>query len=67
MTKTQAAALKWLSEHNGEGTFNKTGVLLAAGELGPFTRRTWNRLRDAGKVEIYKPRPRGASRIRVLR
>jgi hypothetical protein len=54
MTNSQKAALKWLREHNGEGTFERSNhcVLVAAGERAPFTRSTWNRLRDLGLVAI---------------
>lgn len=50
MTKAQKAALDWLRAHNGTGVFDRNGVLLAGGELAPFTRATWNALRDAGHV-----------------
>lgn len=59
-------ALEWLTKRNGEGTFDKTGVLLAAGERAPFMRVTWNRLRAIGKVEIWKPHRTGAARCKVL-
>lgn len=65
MTKSQLAALEWLREHNGTGVFDKNGVLLAAGELAPFTRSTWNALRDAGKIEITRART-GPARVRVI-
>lgn len=66
LTPNQAAALKWLREHTGDGCFDRNGVLLAAGETAPFMRSTWNALRDAGKVEIYKPAAKGRGRCRVL-
>lgn len=53
MTKAQAAALKWLAEHNGDGLFANDGVLVAGGERAPIRRETWNRLRDLGLVEFY--------------
>lgn len=53
MTPAQREALLWLQEHNGDGVFDKCGVLLAAGERAPFCRSTWNALRDAGAVEMY--------------
>ena len=64
MTRAQSAALKWLSDHGGDGMFDKNGVLLAAGESAPVRRVTWNNLRDLGKVEMYGG-PRGRSRVRV--
>lgn len=65
LTKAQAAALKWLHEHNGDGMFDRNGVLLAGGELAPVMRCTWNALRDAGHVEFYRPNPRGPQRVRA--
>lgn len=65
LTKAQEAALKWLREHNGTGVFDKHGVLLAAGELAPFMRSTWNALRDAGKVDIFRIGNRGPARVAV--
>lgn len=53
LTKAQAAALKWLREHTGDGMFDHNGVFLAAGESAPFMRSTWNALRDLGLVEFY--------------
>ncbi len=53
LTASQAAALKWLREHNGDGVFDRNGVLLAAGEMAPVMRSTWNALRDLGHVEFY--------------
>jgi hypothetical protein len=52
LTVSQLEALKWLREHNGTGVFDKHGVLLAAGESGPFMRSTWNTLRDKGAITI---------------
>jgi hypothetical protein len=66
VTKAQTAALKWLREHNGDGCFDRFGVLLAAGETAPATRGTWNALRDAGLVEFYNPTPgKGRGRVRL--
>lgn len=66
MTKSQKEALDWLIEHNGDGMFDKNGVLLAAGESGPHRRVTWNALRNLGKVEFYKPAGGKATRVRVI-
>ncbi|MFG1429292.1 hypothetical protein [Roseixanthobacter glucoisosaccharinicivorans] len=63
MTKSQAAALKWLREHNGDGVFDRNGVLLAAGERAPVMRSTWNALRDLGHVEFYGT---GRGRVRAV-
>lgn len=49
-------ALKWLADRNGDGTFMKDGVLLAAGDRAGFTRGTWNTLRDLRLVEFYEQR-----------
>lgn len=67
MTKPQAEALRWLLEHSGDGVFDRYGVLLAAGELAPFMRSTWNRLRDLGLVEFYNPAGKGYGRCRVVK
>lgn len=53
MTEAQKKALEWLSERNGDGLFDKFGVLVAAGERAPFMRSTWNALRDSGHIEFY--------------
>lgn len=53
LTEAQRAALRWLREHNGDGLFDKCGVLVAAGERAPVMRSTWNLLRDARFVEFY--------------
>lgn len=61
------AALKWLIDHNGDGAFcvgGKGGALLAAGETAPFTRSTWNKLRDAKLVQFYGGSA-GAMRCRI--
>ena len=34
LTRAQGDALKWLADHSGDGIFDNTGVLLAAGEVG---------------------------------
>jgi len=65
LTKSQEAALKWLREHNGTGVFDKNGVLLAAGELAPFMRSTWNKLRDAGLIDMWRIGNRGPARVAV--
>ena len=64
-TPWQRDALKWLREHNGDGVFDKHGVLLAAGELAPFARVTWNRLASDGFVEFYKTTGK-ATRCRII-
>lgn len=67
MTKPQAEALRWLLDRNGDGVFDRDGVLLAAGELAPFMRSTWNVLRDLGLVEFYNPTGKGRGRLRVVK
>ena len=62
LTKAQEKALRWLGEHNADGCFSKSGVLYAAGETAPFTRSTWNALRDAGAVAFYRLDTRGHGR-----
>jgi len=61
LTDSQALALRWLKCHNGDGGFDKNGVLIAAGEKAPFMRSTWNVLAQRGLVEIYDKK-----RLRVL-
>lgn len=65
LTKAQRDALKWLAEHNGDGVFDRNGVLLAAGELAPFMRSTWNALRVLGLVEFYGPEGKPKARLRL--
>lgn len=65
LTRYQQAALDWLRQRNGDGCFDINGVLLAAGELAPIKRSTWNSLRDLGLVEFYKPTGKGRGRCRL--
>lgn len=65
LSESAKAAWKWLKDHNGDGGFDKNGVLLAGGEQAPFMRSTWNTLRDAGAVEFYRNGQRGRPRVRV--
>lgn len=51
--ESQIKALEWLSARNGNGVFNRRGVVLAAGETAPFMRSTWNRLVLDGHLEVY--------------
>lgn len=64
MTPALKQALKWLSDHGGDGMFDKNGVVLAAGESAPFRRSTWNALARLGNVEFYGGK-RGRSRLKV--
>lgn len=64
ITDAQRAALKWLREHNGDGIFDKSGVLLAGGERAPVVRSTWNKLADQGLVKFYGGK-HGRSRLRL--
>jgi hypothetical protein len=65
LTNAQRDALLWLAEHNGDGVFNRNGVLLAAGELAPVMRSTWNALRALGLVQFYNPAGEGRGRVRL--
>ena len=65
MTDAQNQALKWLRDRNGDGLFDRNGVLVAAGETAPFMRSTWNALRDLGLVEFYNPTGKGRGRVRL--
>jgi hypothetical protein len=67
LTQVQQKALKWLTDRNGDGIFDKYGVLLAAGETAPFMRSTWNALRDHGLLEFYNPAGKGYGRARVIK
>lgn len=65
MTRSQSDALLWLRSHAGDGVIDRRGCLLAAGELAPFQRVTWNRLAAQGYVEFYGPRSRSGHMRRV--
>lgn len=65
MTEAQIAALSWLSVRNGDGLFDRSGVLVAGGERAPFTRQTWNTLQWLGMVEIYRPPACRTNRVRL--
>lgn len=58
LTRAQRAALLWLKNRNGDGVFDRTGVLIAAGERAGVMRMTWNTLGDRGCVEFYANRKR---------
>ncbi len=60
-TPSQLAALKWLRNRNGDGVFDRTQVLVAAGDRAPVMRATWNKLEALALVEFYV----GRRRIRV--
>lgn len=56
LTESQKDALRWLAKHNGDGAFaygGKGKALIAAGEVAPIMRATWNVLEDIGLVEYY--------------
>jgi len=55
LTAAQAGALKWLAMRNGDGLFDRHGVLVAACESAPVRRSTWNKLVDYGLIEHYRP------------
>jgi len=57
-TKAQRSALKWLRNRNGDGVFDKSGVLVAGGERAPVMRATWNHLAAMHMVEFYQDRRR---------
>lgn len=58
MTPAMKSALLWLRNRNGDGVFDKSGVLVAAGQRAGVDRSTWNKLSDAGMVEFYRKRKR---------
>lgn len=53
LTKPQKAALKWLKNRGGDGVFDKTQCLIAAGERAGVMRGTWSILERAGMIERY--------------
>lgn len=53
ITDAMKSALKWLINRNADGVFDKTQVLVAAGERAPVMRSTWSRLERAGLVKRY--------------
>lgn len=68
-TKAQDVALRWLRDRGGDGVFDRNGIALAQGDTAPVERKTWNALRDAGKVEFYggaKDGGKGYGRLRVV-
>lgn len=67
LTESQHEALKWLRERGGDAALDKNGVALAAGETAPFTRTTWNALRDAALIEFYNPSGKGYGRLRIVK
>lgn len=65
LTRAEYDALEWLQKHNGEGHFGGRGnTLMAAGEIAPIMRSTWNNLEKKGFVEFYALRKR--IRIKVI-
>lgn len=65
LTPAQRDALKWLAKRNGDGLFDRNGVVLAAGESAPIMRSTWNALAADGFVEFYKPEGSKRGRLRL--
>lgn len=67
LTRAQAGALKWLALRNGNGLFDRNGVLVAAGEMAPVRRSTWNALIELDLIEHYRPGavPSGRGRLRL--
>ena len=66
LTEAQRAALRWLRQHNSDGIFDVNGVLLAAGELAPVMRSTWNALARLGLAEFYGPEGKPCARLRLI-
>lgn len=67
LSKPQVEALDWLTKRGGDGMFNMYGLVLAMGQVAPHMRSTWNALRDARKVEFYKPEGKGRGRVRIVK
>lgn len=65
LTQAQRDAVEWLRERGGDGVlmYTKTGgrhgaggagyALMAAGEVSPSLRLTWDRLVAKGRAELY--------------
>ncbi|PZU22474.1 MAG: hypothetical protein DI589_11315 [Shinella sp.] len=53
LTNAQKGALKWLANRNGDGVFDKTNCLCAAGERAGVARSTWTALVNMGLLETY--------------
>lgn len=58
MSDAMKSALLWLRNRNGDGVFDRTQVLTAAGQRAGVTRQTWNRLATLGFVEFYQNKRR---------
>jgi hypothetical protein len=66
MTKAETAALKWLAARGGDAAFDRNGIALAMGDTAPVARSTWNKLRDARRVEFYNTTGKGRGRVRIV-
>lgn len=58
LTGSQKSALLWLRNRGCDGVFDKTNVLIAAGERAGVVRATWNALAANGLLEFYANRRR---------
>lgn len=58
LTDAQKAALKWLKNRGGDGVFDRTQCLIAAGERAGVNRSTWSKLEAFGMVYRYGDRNR---------
>ena len=70
MTAAQKAALEWLIKHGGDACLDKYGVAFAMGETAECERKTWNSLRDLGKIEFYGGKAQGGKgygRLRLVK
>jgi len=63
LSRTQARALRWLADHNGDGLRTRYGTIIAAGEESPMTNMTWTTLGKLGLVERYGDKGR---RLRLM-
>lgn len=57
-TEPMLRSLLWLKNRNGDGLFDRNGVLVAGGERAGVMRATWNKLQALGLVEFYHERRR---------
>lgn len=56
LTAAQQEALRWFSEHGGDGVLLGGNAVLAAGEVAPHTWGSFKALEAAGMAERYGKR-----------
>lgn len=77
ITLSMHKAIYWLADHGGEGVFTKptrrypNQKLIAQGEVAPFEKVTWERLRDElfvafSLTDRVTIRPKGREHVKVF-